>query len=72
MTDEKKTLSPEMKEILRAEYNQDWRKDMRKAIPVKERMKIKRQKMPERLRRAVGTGSGDDRNPLSHRIDRNL
>ncbi|MBU4204059.1 MAG: NADPH-dependent glutamate synthase [Acidobacteria bacterium] len=48
MTDEKKTLSPEMKEILRAEYNQDWRKDMRKAIPVKERMKIKRQKMPER------------------------
>jgi len=45
---EKQQLEPELKEILRAEFNKDWRKELRKAIPVKERMKIPRQKMPER------------------------
>ena len=48
MTENKKTLSPEQKEFLREGFNLEWRKEMRKSIPVKERMKIKRQKMPER------------------------
>lgn len=37
-----------MKEKLRSRYNEEWRKKLRKSIPVKERMKISRQKMPER------------------------
>jgi glutamate synthase (NADPH/NADH) small chain len=45
---EKQELSPELKEKLKAEFNRDWRKELRKAIPVKERMKISRLKMPER------------------------
>lgn len=45
---EKKELSPEVKEVLRTEFNKDWRKELRKSIPVKERMKGSRQKMPER------------------------
>lgn len=45
---EKEKLLPEDKERLKAEYNQEWRKQLRKAIPVKERMKLPRQKMPER------------------------
>ncbi len=45
---EKQQLSPELKQVLREEFNKDWRKKMRKAIPVKERMKIPRQRMPER------------------------
>jgi len=46
--DEKKEKSPEQKERLKAEYDKEWRKVLRKSIPVKERMKIPRQKMPER------------------------
>jgi len=46
--EEKKGLSPELKERLKAEFEKEWRKELRKAIPVKERMKIPRQKMPER------------------------
>ncbi len=45
---EKQELSPEVKAKLKAEYDREWRKELRKAIPVKERMKISRQKMPER------------------------
>ncbi|RLE01841.1 MAG: glutamate synthase (NADPH), homotetrameric [Candidatus Aminicenantes bacterium] len=45
---EKKQLSPEVKERLKKEYLKDWRVALRKSIPVKERMKIPRQKMPER------------------------
>ncbi len=45
---EKQVLSPELKERLKAEYEKDWRKELRKSVPVKERMKIPRQKMPER------------------------
>ncbi len=45
---EKQELSPELKERLRAEYEKEWRKELRKSVPVKERMKIPRQKMPER------------------------
>ncbi len=45
---EKKEMLPELKEKLRTRYNEDWRKELRKSIPVKERMKLSRQKMPER------------------------
>jgi glutamate synthase (NADPH/NADH) small chain len=45
---EKQELAPELKARLKAEFDKDWRKELRKAIPVKERMKIPRQKMPER------------------------
>jgi glutamate synthase (NADPH/NADH) small chain len=45
---DKKELAPELKERLKAEYDKDWRKELRKSIPIKERMKLPRQKMPER------------------------
>jgi glutamate synthase (NADPH/NADH) small chain len=45
---EKLEISPELKERLKAEYDKEWRKELRKSIPIKERMKIPRQKMPER------------------------
>jgi glutamate synthase (NADPH/NADH) small chain len=45
---EKKEIAPELKARLKAEYEKDWRKEMRKSFPIKERMKIPRQKMPER------------------------
>jgi len=48
MTEEKKELTPELKERLKAEFDKDWRKELRKAVPAKERMKLPRQKMPER------------------------
>lgn len=48
MAEDKKELAPELKDKLRAEFEQDWRKELRKAVPVKERMKLGRQKMPER------------------------
>lgn len=48
MAENKKELSPEFKERQKAGFTQEWRKDLRKTIPVKERMKILRQKMPER------------------------
>jgi glutamate synthase (NADPH/NADH) small chain len=48
MGDTKKELSPEYKERQKAGFKEEWRKDLRKAVPVKERMKIPRQKMPER------------------------
>ena len=48
MAEDKKELAPELKEKLRAEFDKDWRKDLRKSVPAKERMKLARQKMPER------------------------
>jgi glutamate synthase (NADPH) small chain len=45
---EKKEISAELKERLKAEYEKEWRKELRKSVPIKERMKIPRQKMPER------------------------
>ena len=48
MAEKNKAIPPEMKEKLRSRYNEDWRKDLRKSVPAKERMKISRQKMPER------------------------
>jgi len=45
---ERKKISPETKDRLKKEFSQDWRKELRKSIPVKERMKISRRKMPER------------------------
>ena len=49
MAENKKKLPAELKEKLRAGYNQDWRQELRKFIPVKQRMKIPRKKMSERL-----------------------
>jgi len=48
MAEDKKELAPELKEKLKAEFDQDWRKEQRKSVPAKERMKLARQKMPER------------------------
>lgn len=48
MAENKKDLPPELKETLRVGFNQDWRKELRKSFSMKERMKINRQKMPER------------------------
>ncbi len=48
MAENRKEMPQEQKERLRAAFNQDWRKELRKGIPAKERMKIERQKMPER------------------------
>ncbi len=48
MAENKKEMPPQQKERLRAGFNQGWRKDLRKSLSVKERMKINRQKMPER------------------------
>jgi glutamate synthase (NADPH/NADH) small chain len=45
---DKKELAPELKERLKAGYDKDWRKELRKSLPIKERMKLPRQKMPER------------------------
>ena len=45
---DKQELSPELKARLKAEFDKDWRRELRKSVPVKERMKIPRQKMPER------------------------
>jgi glutamate synthase (NADPH/NADH) small chain len=45
---EKKEIPAELKERLKSEYEKDWRKELRKSIPIKDRMKIARQKMPER------------------------
>jgi len=41
-------MPQELKERLKAEFNLEWRKKLRKSIPLKERMKISRQKMPAR------------------------
>ena len=48
MTENKKQMPQELKEKLRAGFNLEWRKELRKSIPVKERMKLSRKKMPER------------------------
>ncbi len=46
--EDKKGLTPEFKARLRSEFEREWRKELRHAIPVKERMKIGRRHMPER------------------------
>ena len=43
-----KEISAGLKASLKAEYDKEWRKELRKSVPVKERMKLPRQKMPER------------------------
>jgi len=47
MSEEKK-IPAELKERLKAEFGQDWRKQLRQGLPVKDRMKIGRRRMPER------------------------
>ncbi len=48
MAEEKIEMSPELKERLKRRFNQNWRKELRKTLLAKERMKLSRQKMPER------------------------
>ena len=64
MAENKKEMPPELKERLRAGFNQEWRKELRKSIPMKERMKIKRRKMPER--------DPDERNQDFFEVNRGL
>ncbi len=64
MAEDKKELAPELKEKLRAEFEKDWRKEMRKSVPAKERMKFGRQKMPER--------PADERNRDFNEVNRGL
>ncbi|MEA2004718.1 MAG: NADPH-dependent glutamate synthase [Acidobacteriota bacterium] len=45
---EKKEMPTELKERLKCEYDKEWRINLRKSISAKERMKIPRQKMPQR------------------------
>lgn len=45
---EKEELAPEIKEKLKSEFQKPWRQELRRSVPVKERTKIPRQKMPER------------------------
>jgi glutamate synthase (NADPH/NADH) small chain len=54
MAEDKRELAPEEKARLKADFEKDWRRDLRKAVPPKERMKAGRQRMSER--------SPDDRN----------
>jgi glutamate synthase (NADPH/NADH) small chain len=64
MVEEKKEIAAELKSRLKSEYEKDWRKELRKATPVKERMKIRRQKMPER--------EADERNRDFREVNRGL
>ncbi|MBN2244486.1 MAG: NADPH-dependent glutamate synthase [Candidatus Aminicenantes bacterium] len=41
-------MSAELKEQLKAGFNEDWRQKLRKSVSIKERMKIERLHMPER------------------------
>ena len=47
MSEEKK-IPAELKELLKAAFGLEWRKQLRQGLPVKDRMKIARHKMPER------------------------
>ncbi len=64
MAENKKEMPPEMREKLKAGFNQEWRKELRKSFPMKERMKIERQKMPER--------DPDERNKDFFEVNRGL
>jgi glutamate synthase (NADPH/NADH) small chain len=48
MSEEKKELSAEQKARHKTGYDLEWRRESRKAVPVKERMKLPREHMPER------------------------
>ncbi|MBM3296510.1 MAG: NADPH-dependent glutamate synthase [Candidatus Aminicenantes bacterium] len=48
MAESKKELDPELKKRLKESYDLPWRKELRQAMPVKERMRLPREKMPER------------------------
>jgi hypothetical protein len=45
---EQDKISPSLAAEVLAEFEKDWRRELRKATPVKERMKIGRQPMPQR------------------------
>jgi len=42
MAEDKKELAPELKEKLRAGFDEEWRKELRKSVPAKERTKAPR------------------------------
>jgi len=46
--DEKATISPALAAEVLAEFEKDWRKELRRSMPVKERMKAGRRPMPQR------------------------
>ena len=46
MSEKNKEIPPELKERQREGFKQEWRKELRKAVPAKDRMKIPLQKMP--------------------------
>lgn len=48
MSEKKNEMPPELKDRQRTGFNEEWRKELRKSLRAKERMKISRQKMPER------------------------
>lgn len=48
MAEKKKEMPAELKERMKAGYNEEWRQRLRKSIPIKERMKGERVHMPER------------------------
>ena len=48
MSENKKEMPPELKTRQKAGFTEEWRKELRKTLRAKERMKIPRQKMPER------------------------
>jgi glutamate synthase (NADPH/NADH) small chain len=48
MAEKPMDLPGELQERLRAEFVREWRRDLRKSPPVKDRMKISRQPMPQR------------------------
>jgi glutamate synthase (NADPH/NADH) small chain len=62
--EQKKELAPELKELLKAGFELEWRKELRRSKPVKERMKIPRRKMPER--------EPDERNKDFEEVNRGL
>jgi glutamate synthase (NADPH) small chain len=45
---DKDKLAPSLAAEILAEFEKDWRKELRKAVPVKDRMKIGRRPMPQR------------------------
>ena len=64
MSEKNKEIPPDLKERQREGYKLEWRKELRKAIPVKERMKIPLQKMPAR--------EAEDRNKHFQEVNKGL
>ncbi|MDD8025919.1 MAG: NADPH-dependent glutamate synthase [Acidobacteriota bacterium] len=48
MTDEKKPCDPSDRDRIRVEYDRDWRRELRRSMTPKDRIRIPRQPMPQR------------------------